>query len=118
MRKAYTAQGLDLKDLPYRALWYPYGAWFVVAINIFLVIISGYTTVIPPFQAVNFVFNYIVIVIFVCLYIFWKLYKKTKWVGLMEMDLVSGRRDDIWQPNPEGAPTVSFLKKFKRFMLG
>jgi len=90
----------------------------VVAINIFLVIISGYTTVIPPFQAVNFVFNYIVIVIFVVLFIFWKVYKKTKWVSLLEMDLVSGRRDDLHPPNPDGEAKVSILKNFKRFMLG
>jgi amino acid transporter len=118
MRKAYVAQGYQISDLPYKALWYPYGAWFVVTINLFLVIISGYTTVIPPFQAVNFVFNYIVIVIFVVLFIFWKLYKKTKWVKLMEMDLMSGRRDDLHPPNPDGEAKVSVLKKFKRFMLG
>lgn len=122
MRKAWAVQGYSVKELPYRALWYPYGAWFVVIINVFLVIISGYTTVIGTFDAVDFVFNYIVLVIFAALFIFWKLYKKTKWVKLEEIDLVSGRRDDLCaleaeDVEQEGAK-ISVLKKAKRFMFG
>jgi yeast amino acid transporter len=117
MRKASAAHGLDLNDLPYRALWFPYGAWLVLFINIFLVLVSSYTTLIPPFQAVNFVFNYIVLIIFVLLLIFWKLYK-TKWVPLMEINMATGRREDIWRPNPDGKPKASILLKFKRFLLG
>lgn len=118
MRKAYVAQGLQLADLPYKALWYPYGAWFVVAINIFLVIISGYETFIGGFDYVNFIFNYVVILIFVVLFIFWKLYKKTKWVKLMEMDLVSGRRDDLHPVDPDEGRKIGPLLKTKRVLFG
>lgn len=117
MRKAYVLQGFAVADLPYRALWFPYGAWFVVAINVFLVVISGYTTLIGTFQYVDFIFNYIVIVIFVALFVFWKVWKKTKWVGLREMDLVSGRRDDLVVDGVV-EEKVSIPKRFKRFMLG
>jgi len=27
--------------------------------------------------------------------VFWKVWKKTKWVGLEEMELLEGRRDDL-----------------------
>lgn len=122
MRKAWAIQGYSVDELPYRALWYPYGAWFVVCINVFLVIISGYTTVIGTFDAVDFVFNYIVLVIFVALFVFWKLYKKTRWVRLEDMDLVSGRRDNLCVANSEESEEdgakVSVMKKVKRFMFG
>ncbi len=117
MRKAYVAQGYDLKDLPFRAWLYPYGAIWVVFFNFFMVIISGYTTVIPPFQAVNFVFSYLVVPIFIGLYIFWKVFKRTKWVPLLEMDLLTGRREDL-VPFTEEEVKVGRLIKFKRLLLG
>jgi len=117
MRKAYVAQGYDLKDLPFRAFLYPYGAIWVVFFNFFMVIISGYTTLLTPFQPVNFVFSYVVIPIFIGLYVFWKVLKRTKWVPLMEMDLLSGRREDL-VPYSEEEPKVSRAKRVKRFLIG
>ena len=92
-RKAWVLQGNAVSDLPYQALLYPYGTWFVIVLNIFLVVISGYGVFVGGFAAVDFVFNYIVLVIFVVLYVFWKLYKKTEWVKLEEIDLQTGRRE-------------------------
>ncbi|KAI0096708.1 amino acid permease/ SLC12A domain-containing protein [Nemania sp. FL0031] len=93
IRKAWALQGYSADDLPYRALFYPYGTWFVVLLNIFLVFISGYSVFIGGFAAVDFVFDYIVIVIFTLLYLFWKFFKGTKMVSLKEADLVTGRRE-------------------------
>lgn len=92
-RKAWVAQGNRVDDLPFRALWYPYGTWFVIFINTFLVFIAGYSVFIGGFDAVGFVINYIVIAVFVVLFCGWKLIKRTKTVGLMEMDLTTGRRE-------------------------
>lgn len=92
-RKGWVAQGNRVEDLPYRALWYPYGTWFVVILNTFLVFIAGYSVFIGGFDAVGFVINYIVIAVFVVLFCGWKLLKRTKFVGLLEMDLVTGRRE-------------------------
>jgi amino acid transporter len=91
-RKAWILQGNSVSDLPYQAFLYPYGTYFVVGLNIFLVVISGYGVFVGGFDAVNFVFNYIVLVIFVALYAFWKVFKRTKWVKLEDMDLQTGRR--------------------------
>ncbi|KAI0199753.1 amino acid permease/ SLC12A domain-containing protein [Astrocystis sublimbata] len=93
MRKAWVLQGYNVEDLPYKALFYPYGTWFVVLLNLFLVFISGYSVFIGGFAAVDFVFDYIVIAIFVLLLLFWKIFKRTKFVPLAEVDLVTGRRE-------------------------
>ncbi|KAI0601099.1 amino acid permease [Biscogniauxia sp. FL1348] len=95
LRKAWVIQGHSIEDLPYKALLYPYGAWFVVFINIFLVFISGYSVFVGGFHAVDFVFAYIVIAIFTLLFLFWKIFKGTKIVSLTEVDLITGRRDDL-----------------------
>ena len=93
MRRAWSVQGLPLEDLQFRAWLFPYGAWFVVIINVFLVLISGYASFIDGFDAVTFVVNYCVLVVFCVLFVFWKLHKKTKWVTLSGIDLYKGRRE-------------------------
>lgn len=105
--------------MPYKALWYPYGAYLVAIINIFFVLIYGYQTL-HPFEAVDFVLSYIVIMIFVVLGVFWKFWTKTKVVKLEEMDLVSGRRDDLCVINREveDLKQVSWPVRVKRFFLG
>ncbi|KAH8657933.1 amino acid permease [Xylariales sp. PMI_506] len=92
-RRAWIKQGHTVQELPYRAMWYPYGTYFVIFINTFLVFIAGYSVFIGEFDAVDFVINYIVIVVFVILYFGWKIIKKTKIVPLEEVDLVTGRRN-------------------------
>lgn len=91
-RRGWIAQGNRVEDLPFRALWYPYGTIFVICINTLLVFIAGYGVFVGGFDAVGFVINYIVIAVFVVLFCGWKLLKKTKIVSLSEMDLTTGRR--------------------------
>lgn len=92
-RRAWVVQGNRVEDLPFKALWYPYGTWFVIIINTFLVFIAGYSVFVDGFHPVDFVINYIVVAVFVVLFIGWKIIKKTKMVPLMEIDLVSGKRE-------------------------
>lgn len=93
MRKAMTAQGIPVSSLPFKALGYPVLPWILFFMNLFLVLISGYTTILTPFAVKDFIFSYIVIPIFIILYAGWKFYHKTEWVKPIEADLVSGRRD-------------------------
>ncbi|KAI0169209.1 amino acid permease/ SLC12A domain-containing protein [Hypoxylon sp. FL1284] len=93
LRSAWQAQGHSTDELPYKAFLYPYGAWFVVLLNLFLVFISGYEVFVGGFAAVDFVFSYVVIAIFTVLYFGWKFVKGTKIVSATEADLVTGRRE-------------------------
>lgn len=91
-RTAWRLQGNTEEDLPFRALCYPWGACFITFLNTFLLVIQGYETFITPWKPVDFVFSYIVIVLFLLLLLFWKLYHKTKLVNLADVDLSYGRR--------------------------
>lgn len=92
-RAALKAQGERWEDLPFKSLWYPYSAWATLAANIFLIFFQGYTAFLTPFSAQDFVVNYILIPVFALFFIVWKVWHKTKFVKLLEMDIQSGRRE-------------------------
>ncbi|KAK9425176.1 putative Amino acid permease/ SLC12A domain-containing protein [Seiridium unicorne] len=115
LRAAWIKQGHSLDELPFKAFLHPWGTWFVVIINVFLVFISGYSVFVGGFAAVDFVFSYLVLAIFTVLYVFWKVFKRTKFVGLLEMDLVTGRRETLIEhaglASVEGEETIEEKQK-------
>lgn len=116
-RKAWKVQGHTPDELPFKALFYPYGTVFVVVLNTFLVFIAGYADFVGGFHKVDFVVNYVVIVVFVALYLGWKVVKGTKLVPLEEVDLISGRREGLLRRSrsPEER-RVAWYVKVKRFV--
>lgn len=92
-RQAYVAQGGSIADLPFRAMWYPYGAYAALIANVILVFFQGYTAFLSPFSVIDFVTNYILLPVFAILFFGYKWAYKTKFVPLMELDLQTGRRD-------------------------
>ncbi|KAI0133648.1 amino acid permease [Xylariales sp. AK1849] len=116
LRKAWVKQGHSVDELPFKAWLHPFGTWFVVLINTFLVFISGYSVFVGGFAAVDFVFSYLVLAIFTLLYLFWKIFKRTKVVPLMEIDLVTGRREHLVIPEGStiGVEGVAEKKKLDR----
>lgn len=96
-RRALKVQNQDASILPYRSAFYPYGTYISVAANIFLIFFQGYTAFLNPFSAKDFVINYILIPVFLILVVGYKFWNKTKWVKLEDMDIWTGRREDVVQ---------------------
>ncbi|KAJ5640141.1 uncharacterized protein N7484_008003 [Penicillium longicatenatum] len=94
-RRALVAQGEDPSKLPYQAVFYPYGTYIALAANIFLVFFQGYTCFLNPFSASDFVINYILLPVFVLFFVVYKVWNKTKWVQLEDMDIWTGRREFV-----------------------
>ncbi|KAK4208541.1 general amino acid permease [Rhypophila decipiens] len=93
-RAAWKAQGRSPEELPYRAAWFPYNAWFGLGANVFLAFIQGWATL-APFDAGNFVDAYILLPLFPIIYLGYKFVFKTKLWKLHEIDLQSGQRKDL-----------------------
>ncbi len=93
-RKAWSAQGYQVEDLPFVSLFYPYNAYFGLAANIILALIQGWQTL-APFDAGTFVDAYILLVLFPVIYVVYKLVFRTAFWRLDEIDLQSGRRRDM-----------------------
>lgn len=94
-RKALVVQGEDPSKLPYKALFYPWGTYFSLAANVFLIFFQGYTCFLNPFSSTDFVINYILLPVFVLFVVFYKFWHKTKFVQLEDMDIWTGRRECV-----------------------
>ncbi|KAJ5553087.1 hypothetical protein N7494_002465 [Penicillium frequentans] len=91
-RAAIRRQNLD-HLLPFKNFTYPVGPAVAVVLNIFLVLIQGWSCFSPDFDAVSFVSYYIEVAIMIVMVVGWKVYKGTKLVPLDEMDLFTDQYD-------------------------
>ncbi len=101
-RAGLRAQGKE-HLLPFKNWTYPVGPILCVVLNIFIVLVQGWSCFSPTFGAVDFVSFYLELPIFVGMIILWKLFKRTKFVRASEMDLVTDvyTKDDM-EPKKEG----------------
>jgi len=93
-RQAWKYQNRSVSDLPFKSLLYPWNAYFGIAANIFLAFVQGWTTL-SPFDAGRFVDAYILLPLFPIIYFAYKWIKKTRFHRVHEIDLDSGRREDL-----------------------
>ena len=117
-RAGLKAQNQSIDDLPFRALWYPYGTYAALAANIFLIFFQGYPAFLIPFSATDFVINYILLPVFLLLLLGFKFWKKTKWVKAEEMDIWTGRREIARDDDELGNRRTSVWKKGMRVAVG
>jgi len=85
-RKAIELQG-KMHLLPFKNWTYPWGPYVSLVLNIVLILVQGWSSFSPKFSGVDFVSYYIELPVMAIMYVGWKLYKKTRIVGLEEMDL-------------------------------
>ncbi|KAI0664522.1 general amino acid permease 1 [Cubamyces menziesii] len=87
--RGFKAQGLDRKKLIYHNNLQPYlSYWGLFWITLFI-LINGFA-VFWDFNASSFLTSYINVPIFIGLYVFWKVFKRTKVWKPHEMDFVTG----------------------------
>lgn len=91
-RSGLKAQNLE-HLLPFKNWTYPWGPIFSVVLNSVLVLVQGWSCFSPTFKAVDFVSFYVEIPVMLVMFLGWKVWKKTKFVKLHEMDLVTDRFD-------------------------
>jgi AAT family amino acid transporter len=65
------------------------GPWISVILGSVLVLVQGWSCFSPTFNAVDFVSFYIELPIMLIMFVAWKLIKRTRFVRLDEMDLVT-----------------------------
>jgi amino acid transporter len=97
-RRAWAAQARSVHELPFKAFGHPWNAYFGLASNMFLALVQGWTSL-SPFNAGNFVDAYILLPLFPVICITYKFFFKTQFWSLHEIDLDSGRRQDLDIPS-------------------
>ncbi|OMJ16028.1 Lysine-specific permease [Smittium culicis] len=115
-RKAYIYQGFYLDDLPFKSKLFPFGNYFSFFCLTFIVLSQGYTTgIFRNFTAVGFIKAYFGVMLFLILYLSYKLYFKTKIVGLSEMDLLTDSYNQLGFVS-ERFEKTSFKEKLLSFI--
>lgn len=106
---ALKVQGVDRSDLPFRSPFQPYLAWSTLTFFSILTLFNGFYSFMP-WNVETFLTTYIGIPIFFSLFVFWKVFKKTKIINPAEADLWTGKAAidaPVW---PQSEPR-NFLEK-------
>ena len=86
-RKAFLAQGRDLKELPYRAKWFPFGPIFAFIICCIVILGQNYSAISAEGIDWNgLMVSYIGLPLFLIVWLVYKFTKKTKLVSLDRVD--------------------------------
>jgi amino acid transporter len=114
-RKACIAQGVDRNTMVFASKWQPYVAWTAFCYFALIILFNGFkvftTTPWGPDELTDFFTAYIGVAIFGLLFVFWKVFKRTKMVNPAEADIWSGKAAldaEVW---PEQIPRNA-LEKF------
>lgn len=89
-RRGLAVQG-KTQLLGFKNPLYPIGPWVAVILTSVLVLVQGWNSFSPKFDAVSFVLYYIEIPVLLVMMVAWKVLKRTKFVKLEEMDLETDR---------------------------
>ncbi|WDH98091.1 amino acid permease [Paenibacillus urinalis] len=85
-RKAYVAQGRDLKDLPFRAKWFPFGPIFAFVLCMIVILGQVLTLDLSDVTWLDFVATYFTIPLFLAIWLGYKWKHKTKVIPLKDCD--------------------------------
>jgi len=115
-------QGQNIDDIPFQALLGVWGSYFGLFFAILCVIAQLYIAVFPiggeP-NANDFFINMLALPIILTLFVSWKLWKKTEFVKLSEIDLLTGRREmDLAAAKAEERAEKAAWPKWKKFFPG
>ncbi|KAL8286128.1 hypothetical protein RQP46_004616 [Phenoliferia psychrophenolica] len=114
-------QGISRDTLPYIAPFQPWASYVGLIFVTLVVIFNGYTVFLAnSWSTADFIVDYISLPLFALLFVFWKLYKKTKLVSLDEMDFHTGLRElELISERDEAnyvAPTTFWAKVWDAVM--
>ncbi|KAI9733070.1 MAG: hypothetical protein M1834_003616 [Cirrosporium novae-zelandiae] len=112
--KALKAQGVSRDSLSWKAPLMPYAAYIAIVSGCVIILLSGFD-VFSPFSVQGFITSYFGIPYAAFVFLFWKIFKKTKWVKPAEADIWSGKAEideecKIWEEAPP-APPQNFMKR-------
>lgn len=85
--RACKVQNVDRRLFPYYGWFQPYCAWIGLAAETLVVFFYGYTSF-APWSVSGFFSHYTMLIVAPILFVFWKLFKRTKLVSARDADLV------------------------------
>ncbi|KAH3686692.1 hypothetical protein WICPIJ_002336 [Wickerhamomyces pijperi] len=103
--RAMKCQGYSRDRLPHTISFAPAAAWISGIASFILLLTAGFQNFVPGhFEWSSFITTYFIIPLTSGLFIFWKLFKKTKYVAPNDIDLAALFRDVEQNPEPPYKP--------------
>lgn len=103
--RACKAQGVDRTSFPYYGRFQPYTTWIGLIGECFIIVFYGYSSF-TPWDVTNFFTHYAMVIVAVALYLYWKIFKRTKVVKPINVDLVWEKPAiDAYEDALEGPPS-------------
>lgn len=91
-RKALIAQNVNRDELLFKGRFQPYTAWFALVYFTIIILFNGFAVFTKGNWSVqDFITAYVGIPIYVALYVFWKIFKRTSFVKPVEADIWTGK---------------------------
>lgn len=90
--RALTAQQFDRSTLPYTAPLAPYSAWLAIGVGCVVMLFIGFD-VFVPWDTQGFITSYFGLGFGIIMFVFWKIYKRTKWTDPSTCDFYSGKAE-------------------------
>lgn len=87
---ALRAQGVDRNTLVFKSPFQPFTAYFALVFFAIVTLFNGFY-VFKPWKRDQFITSYVGIPIYFVLYLFWKVFKRTRWVNPAEADIFTGK---------------------------
>ena len=87
---ALKAQGVDRNQLVFKSPFQPYLAQGCLGFFSIIIVFNGFYAF-CPWSTNSFLTSYLGIPIYFALYLFWKVFKRTKWVSPAEADIYTGK---------------------------
>jgi yeast amino acid transporter len=117
--KALQSQGIDRNTLPYRGYFQPYTAWYALFGCFFMILALGYNVFIDGnWNITSFFTDYTMVGFFIVAFLFWKIFRRTKYVrpGTADLQLggVKGEIDlyeELYEP-PKRGKISAYLNHF------
>ncbi|KAF8758993.1 Dicarboxylic amino acid permease [Rhizoctonia solani] len=91
--KALEAQGISRDELPYKAPFQPWGAWFSLIVTFIITFFKGFDTLMTPVNIPNFITSYIGAPVFGFMWLASIVTTSTKVIPSREVDLITGKRE-------------------------
>lgn len=117
--KGLKVQGIERSSLPYASKLNKgaFAAWYAIILISVILFFSGFAVFLSGnWSAANFVTNYLPIFLFPVLFLFWKFFKKTRFVRAAEMDFYSGL-EEVEADSYDEPPPKHVVEKVWRWVM-
>lgn len=88
---ATRAQGIDRHSMVYKSPFQPYLAYGATAFFCVIILFNGFDSIAGGFKYQAFITDYVGVVIFFGLYLFWRLLKRTHFIKAENADIYTGK---------------------------